>query len=221
MPSAKPRVRLSTGFIFQQTPCESVIPSEVAGQTVAEVVEKKPTTPGRPRQTDSLCPDCEKEARNAIIHGKKEWRDLMREKVGGIMSQILEREWQVLMVEDCPIHGHFEDVMALDLKFFSWIEQNSPKLMISIAWTSGSLLHLLQSLPANPNPGRKIHEQKKQTTAELEDSAWCGPLHLRTGCRLCADHRHHKQHDRRGPAGCDPLPSLLCGQCCTAAAGAV
>jgi hypothetical protein len=40
MLSAKPRVRLSTGFIFQQIPCESVIPSEVAGQTAAEVVEK-------------------------------------------------------------------------------------------------------------------------------------------------------------------------------------
>ncbi len=51
------------------------MPSEVAAQTAAEVVGKKPATRGRPRQTDSLCPDCEKEARNAIIHGKKEWRD--------------------------------------------------------------------------------------------------------------------------------------------------
>src|SRR4030081_2736223 len=155
MPSAKPRVRFSTGFIFQQIPCESVIPSAVAGQTAAEVVEKKPATRGWLRQTDSLCPDREKGTRNAIFHGKKEWRDLMREKVGGIMSQILELEWQVWVVEDCPIHGHFEDVMALDLKFLSWIEQNSPKLMLSFAWPSGSLLHLSQSLPANPNPGRK------------------------------------------------------------------
>jgi len=197
------------------------MPSEVAAQTAAEVVGKKPATRGRPRQTDSLCPDCEKEARNAIIHGKKEWRDLMREKVGGIMSQIVERERQLWMVEDCPIHGQLEDGMVSDLKFLSWIEQNFPKLMLSIVWTSDSLLQLPQSLPANPNPGRKIHEQKKQATAELEDSAWCGPLHLRTGCRLCADHRHHKQHDRRGPAGCDPLPSLRCGQCHTAATGAV
>jgi len=50
MLSAKPRVRLSTGFIFQQTPCESVIPSEVAGQTAAEVVKKnQPRRAGRGR----------------------------------------------------------------------------------------------------------------------------------------------------------------------------
>ena len=44
--------------------------------------EKTKPTLGFPRQTDSLCPACVKEARESIIAGKKDWRDLMHEKVG-------------------------------------------------------------------------------------------------------------------------------------------
>src|SRR6059036_1497493 len=88
--------------------------------------EKTKATLGWPRQTDSLCPDCVKEAREAIIHGKKDWRDLMSEKVGEIKAQIIERDGQIWMVKDCPIHGHYEDMMAVDSKFLNWIEQNFP-----------------------------------------------------------------------------------------------
>src|ERR1700686_36334 len=88
--------------------------------------EKTKPTLGWPRQTDSLCPDCVKEAREAIIHGKKDWRDLMNEKVGEIKAQIIERDGEVWMVKDCPIHGHYEDMMAKDVKFLSWIEKNFP-----------------------------------------------------------------------------------------------
>src|SRR3989475_175189 len=87
---------------------------------------KTKATLGWPRQTDSLCPDWVKEAREAIIHGKKDWRDLMSEKVGEIKAQIIERDGQIWMVKDCPIHGHYEDMMAVDSKFLNWIEQNFP-----------------------------------------------------------------------------------------------
>src|SRR5216683_1412893 len=88
--------------------------------------EKTKPTLGWPRQTDSLCPDCVKEAREAIIHGKKDWRDLMNEKVGEIKAQIIERDGQIWMVKDCPIHGHYEDMMAVDSKFLDWIEKQFP-----------------------------------------------------------------------------------------------
>src|SRR5229473_2517355 len=88
--------------------------------------EKTKPTLGWPRQTDSLCPDCVKEAREAIIHGKKDWRDLMNEKVGEIKAQIIERDGQVWMVKDCPIHGHYEDMMAIDAKFLDHIEKQFP-----------------------------------------------------------------------------------------------
>src|ERR1700737_2884269 len=88
--------------------------------------EKTKPALGWPRQTDSLCPDCVKEAREAIIHGKKDWRDLMNEKVGEIKAQIVERDGEVWMIKDCPIHGHYEDMMAIDAKFLDWIEKQFP-----------------------------------------------------------------------------------------------
>ncbi len=88
--------------------------------------EKTKPTLGFPRQTDSLCPACVKEAREAIIAGKKDWRDLMSEKIGEIKAQIIERDNEIWMVKDCPIHGHYEDMMAIDAKFLDWIEKQFP-----------------------------------------------------------------------------------------------
>ena len=88
--------------------------------------EKSKPTLGWPRTTDSLCPDCVKEAREAIINGKKDWTDLVHEKVGEIKAQIIERDGQVWMVKECAIHGKYEDLMAVDSKFLEWIEGNFP-----------------------------------------------------------------------------------------------
>src|SRR3954465_5298803 len=81
---------------------------------------------GWPRETDSLCPTCTREARQAILDGKKDVNDLLTEKVGEIKATILERDGKILMVKDCPIHGHFEDVMAMDTEFFKHLEQVFP-----------------------------------------------------------------------------------------------
>ncbi len=88
--------------------------------------EKSKPTLGFPRQTDSLCPACVQEARKSIIDGDKDWRDLMHEKVGEIKAQIVERDGQVWMVKDCPQHGHYEDLMAVDATFLKWIESQFP-----------------------------------------------------------------------------------------------
>src|SRR6516165_8108721 len=88
--------------------------------------EKTKPTLGFPRQTDSLCPACVKEAREAIISGQKDWRDLMHEKVGEIKAQIVERDGQIWMVKECPLHGHYEDMMAIDADFLKWIEKQFP-----------------------------------------------------------------------------------------------
>jgi uncharacterized radical SAM superfamily Fe-S cluster-containing enzyme len=81
---------------------------------------------GWPRETDSLCPGCVQEARERIIHGEQNWQALLSEKVGEIKAQIVERDGQVWMIKDCPIHGHYEDMMAVDVKFLQWIEKNFP-----------------------------------------------------------------------------------------------
>jgi hypothetical protein len=86
--------------------------------------EKPPL--GWPRTTDSLCPRCVPEIRQQIVDGKLPHEILLNEKVGEIKAQIIERDGQILMVKDCPIHGHFEDVMSIDTAFFKHLEEVFP-----------------------------------------------------------------------------------------------
>src|ERR1700677_3959456 len=86
--------------------------------------EKPPL--GWPRSTDSLCPKCVPEIRQQIIDGKLPHEVLLNEKVGEIKAQIIERDGKILMVKDCPQHGHFEDVMAIDTEFFRHLEEVFP-----------------------------------------------------------------------------------------------
>src|SRR4026209_2213533 len=88
--------------------------------------EKTKPQLGWPRETDSLCPDCTREARQAILDGKKDVSVLLNEKVGEIKATILEKDGKIVMVKDCPIHGHFEDTMAIDPAFFRHLEEAFP-----------------------------------------------------------------------------------------------
>ena len=88
--------------------------------------EKMKPTLGWPRQTDSLCPKCIPEVRQQILDGKKPLEVLYTDKPGEIKAQIIERDGKILMVKDCPIHGHFEDVMAIDTAFFKHLEDVFP-----------------------------------------------------------------------------------------------
>src|SRR5450631_3375386 len=86
--------------------------------------EKPPL--GWPRSTDSLCPKCVPEIRQQILDGKLPHEVLLNEKVGEIKAQIIERDGQILMVKDCPKHGHFEDLMSHDTAFFKHLEESFP-----------------------------------------------------------------------------------------------
>src|SRR5438046_8090149 len=88
--------------------------------------EKTKPPLGWPRETDSLCPVCTREARQAILDGKKDVSVLLNEKVGENKAQVIERDGKILMVKDCPLHGHFEDVMAIDTAFFKHLEEVFP-----------------------------------------------------------------------------------------------
>src|SRR5207253_4337803 len=41
-------------------------------------------------------------------------------------ATILERDGKILMVKDCPVHGHFEDVISIDTAFFRHLEETFP-----------------------------------------------------------------------------------------------
>src|SRR5450755_2400016 len=88
--------------------------------------EKSKPPLGWPRTTDSLCPKCVPEIRQQILDGKLPYEVLMNEKVGEIKAQIIERDGKILMVKDCPVHGHFEDVMSIDPEFSNHLEETFP-----------------------------------------------------------------------------------------------
>ncbi len=88
--------------------------------------EKTKPPLGWPRTTDSLCPRCVPEIRQQILDGKLPHEILLNERVGEIKAQIIERDGKILMVKDCPKHGHFEDVMSIDTAMFKHIEAVFP-----------------------------------------------------------------------------------------------
>ena len=88
--------------------------------------QKTKPTLGWPRTTDSLCPKCIPEARDKILNGDGEVSTLVNEKIGEIKAQIIERDGGIRMIKDCPIHGHFEDLMAIDIDFFKHLENVFP-----------------------------------------------------------------------------------------------
>src|SRR5258708_35615098 len=76
-------------YFNKKNPNPSVTP-QWSEKPLLKSWEKTRPTLGFPRQTDSLCPACVKEARESIFKGEKYWRDLMREKVGEINTKIHE-----------------------------------------------------------------------------------------------------------------------------------
>ena len=81
---------------------------------------------GWPRTTDSLCPKCVPEIRQKVMDGELPLEILKNEKVGEIKAQIIERDGKIWMVKECPIHGKFEDLMAMDTAFFKHLEDVFP-----------------------------------------------------------------------------------------------
>src|SRR5512142_1416063 len=88
--------------------------------------EKKKPPLGWPRETDSLCPKCVPDIRNKILNGELPVDILRDEKRGEIKAQVIERDGKILMVKNCSIHGHFEDVMSIDPVMFKHLEESFP-----------------------------------------------------------------------------------------------
>jgi hypothetical protein len=100
---------------------EAIRPNWAPGPLLKSYERSAPPL-GFPRETDSLCPSCVKEVRNAVITGAVSLDTLMHEHPGEIKAQIVEDNGQVLMRKTCPKHGEFEDVMSTDPEFLARIE---------------------------------------------------------------------------------------------------
>jgi uncharacterized radical SAM superfamily Fe-S cluster-containing enzyme len=81
---------------------------------------------GWPRKTDSLCPRCVKEVREAIISGEKDYTVLINENPGEVKASIIEKDGKIVMVKHCEKHGDFEDLMAMDPRFLERMEKLYP-----------------------------------------------------------------------------------------------
>src|SRR6185436_9613921 len=105
-------------LINQYKPNKSFIP-KWSDKPLLKSWEKSKPTLGWPRTTDSLCPKCVIEARREILSGEKDYKVLINEHVGEIKAQIIERDGQIWMIKDCPEHGRYEDIMAIDSQFLA------------------------------------------------------------------------------------------------------
>lgn len=88
---------------------------------------------GWPRQTDSLCPVCVKEARTSILRGDEDIGHLIHDKPGEIKALIHEKDGKIVMEKTCPVHGHFEDTIAIDTAFLTRIEKLFPGRDVAIS----------------------------------------------------------------------------------------
>src|SRR5688572_11199798 len=68
---------------------------------------------GLPRRTQSLCPQCNREAVHAVLAGARTVAEF-RENPGLIDADILEASGRVLMRKTCARHGSIEDVLSTD-----------------------------------------------------------------------------------------------------------
>jgi len=112
-------------FINRHIP-EGRLPHPVwAPKALMKNKERSSPPLGVPRITNSLCPKCTVETRDAILRGSQNIESLT-DTPGVIQAEIVEEAGQILMRKICLSHGPFEDVLATDPKFFRRMEDFYP-----------------------------------------------------------------------------------------------
>jgi uncharacterized radical SAM superfamily Fe-S cluster-containing enzyme len=81
---------------------------------------------GWPRETDSLCPRCVVETRQAILRGDRDLGDLVHGHVGEVKARISEEGGRIVIRKTCRDHGTFEDLLSIDPEFSRVIESRYP-----------------------------------------------------------------------------------------------
>ena len=84
--------------------------------------DRMPMATGIPRKTASLCPDCNREAVDAVLKGELDVADF-RDNPGIIEAEIVEEAGRILMRKACKKHGPFEDALSNHPDFFLKMER--------------------------------------------------------------------------------------------------
>src|SRR5690242_16451439 len=103
----------------------SVAPTWAPGPLLKSYERTKPPL-GWPRETDSLCPRCVVDTRNAIIRGERDLSELVDGHVGEIKANIVEENGRIVIRKTCKQHGEFEDLLSIDPEFSRVIESRYP-----------------------------------------------------------------------------------------------
>ncbi len=93
-----------------------------APRRILKSYERSAPPLGFPRVTDSLCPRCVPEVRNAIIRGDGDLATLISNNPGEIQAQLIEEDGRILMRKVCDKHGPFEDIISTNPAFTRRIE---------------------------------------------------------------------------------------------------
>ncbi len=72
---------------------------------------------GWPRETDSLCPGCVIEARDAVLAGRCSLPELNNGRIAEIKARIVEEQGRILIRKRCDKHGEYDDLLSIDPKF--------------------------------------------------------------------------------------------------------
>jgi uncharacterized radical SAM superfamily Fe-S cluster-containing enzyme len=83
--------------------------------------QRAPMPTGVPRKTLSLCPDCNREAVEAVVNGEMTVAEF-RDRPGIIEAEIVDEAGRILMRKACVKHGPFEDVLSNHPAFFRRME---------------------------------------------------------------------------------------------------
>ncbi len=93
-----------------------------SSKKILKSYERETPPLGVPRWTDSLCPRCVPEVREAIVRGEADLKAVMSHHPGENKAQIVEENGRILMRKVCEKHGPFEDLLSNNPAFTRRIE---------------------------------------------------------------------------------------------------
>ncbi len=100
----------------------SITPGWAPGPLPKSYERTKPPL-GWPRETDSLCPRCVIEIRDAIVAGERDLSELVEGHTGEVRARILEENGRIVIRKECERHGMFEDLLSLDPQLSAILER--------------------------------------------------------------------------------------------------
>ena len=103
-------------FLNRRIPAHPMPQPSWATKPLLSSSEREQLESEYPRNTQSLCPECNKEAVSAVLEGHSSVASF-RDNPGLIEATLVEENGRILMRKGCNKHGPYEDVLSIDPAF--------------------------------------------------------------------------------------------------------